>query len=290
MSLNRELLDAIEDACGVSLEGASSTNVGGGCINDARLLTATNGDRVFLKLNSERRFPGMFSAEAAGLEALDATKTIRVPAVLGHGEVSGQAFLLLEALSLQSRGDSEALGQQLAALHRAVAAPDGRSFGWERDNFIGSTPQPNPPGDSWAEFFIEHRLRFQFKLAARKGRRFESVDAFLEKTADLLSHNPQPSLLHGDLWAGNAAFSEAGEPVIFDPAVYRGDREAELAFTEMFGGFSPEFYHAYQEAWPLDPGYSVRKEIYNLYHVLNHFNIFGGGYAMQAQAIMDRFR
>jgi fructosamine-3-kinase len=173
-------------------------------------------------------------------------------------------------------------------MHRVT----GRSFGWRRDNTIGSTPQPNTPGNDWIAFWREQRLGFQLRLAERNGlssalqakgeRLLERLEAFFRGYA------PAPSLLHGDLWGGNHGYTVSGEPVVFDPAVYYGDREADLAMTELFGGFGAGFYAAYKEVWPLDSGYAVRKQLYNLYHVLNHANLFGGGYASQAEAMMER--
>ena len=164
-------------------------------------------------------------------------------------------------------------------------------FGWYRDNTIGSTEQKNRHEADWVIFWGEYRLRFQLDLAVARGAGSRSMDRgyrLIECLADFMGgHEPEPSLLHGDLWSGNYAFTRAGEPTIFDPAVYYGDREAELAMTELFGGFSRDFYAAYRQAWPLDAGYSTRKKLYNLYHVLNHFNLFGGGYLSQAQGMID---
>jgi fructosamine-3-kinase len=180
-----------------------------------------------------------------------------------------------------------ALGQQLAHLHRASAA----RFGWHRDNTIGATPQPNPWTESWIEFWRTQRLAFQLQLAARNGhtgglqRRGEQL---LVRLDALLAHDPARSLLHGDLWGGNAAATAAGEPVLFDPACYYGDRETDLAMTELFGGFAPAFYSEYRAAWPLDAGYGARRDLYNLYHVLNHLNLFGGGYRAQAEGMIER--
>ena len=181
----------------------------------------------------------------------------------------------------------EQAGRQLAAMHR-----NGRErFGWHRDNTIGSTPQPNASSADWIKFWREQRLGFQLRLAARNGHggRLQSQgEKLLECFPALIDHDPQPALLHGDLWGGNLGYDSDGHPVIYDPAVYYGDREAELAMTELFGGFPGHFYAAYEEAWPLEPGYRVRKTLYNLYHILNHLNMFGGGYLGQAQRMIDR--
>jgi fructosamine-3-kinase len=179
------------------------------------------------------------------------------------------------------------LGDQLAALHRATES----RFGWHRGNTIGSTPQSNEWHEDWIVFYRERRLRVQIDLAARRmGAPLRQLgETLMERLPEFFQdYRPAPSLLHGDLWSGNVATMREGDPVIFDPAVYYGDREADIAMTELFGGFSADFYAAYRRAWPLDPGYETRKSLYNLYHVLNHFNLFGGGYGMQAQQMMQR--
>ncbi len=180
------------------------------------------------------------------------------------------------------------MGEALARLHAAT----GTAFGLDRDNAIGAAPQPNAPSDDWVAFFRERRLGYQLGLAARNGhlgaiqergqRLLEALPAFFA------GHRPQPSLLHGDLWGGNRAMLADGTPVVFDPAVYYGDREADLAMTRLFGGFGPRFYSAYQAAWPVDAAAAARSDLYNLYHVLNHLNIFGGGYRAQAEALIAR--
>ena len=197
------------------------------------------------------------------------------------------ACLVLEWLQLDHARVAEArvLGQRLAAVHQCAAS----TFGWFRDNFIGTTPQPNPKCDNWAKFFIESRIGFQLDLAFRNG--FESelrepasnLPRVLEHI--LCDHRPSASLLHGDLWGGNWAVCR-GEPVIFDPAVYYGDRETDLAMTRLFGGFSEEFYAAYEAAWPLPEGHAARLPVNQLYHVLNHLNLFGGAYLGRALAII----
>ncbi len=287
MPLWTQIAATISSATGTPFDPLPPQSLGGGCINAAYRLPGRDGRAYFVKLN-EARLGAMFAAEAEGLAELAASATLRVPTPIGHGEVAGQAFLVLELLDLSGHGGLEALGRGLAALHRTTRP----HFGWHRDNTIGATPQPNGEETDWATFWGEHRLGFQLDLAARHGhrgalqQRGEALRAALP--ALLSDHRPQPSLLHGDLWSGNYAISAGGEPVIFDPAVYYGDREADLAMTELFGGFGPRFYAAYQEAWPLDPGYPIRKELYNLYHILNHLNLFGGGYGSQALRMMER--
>ncbi len=288
MSLARELAQHIASATGRTFTPAARQAVGGGCINQAIVLEG-DAQRYFVKLNDAHRL-AMFEAEAEGLHALGATRTVRVPLPVCRGVAAGQAFLALEYLPLRgaSADAQQRLGRELAQLHRATAA----RFGWTRDNTIGSTPQRNDETDDWVSFWRERRLGFQLGLAADNGYG-GSLQRDGEKLLDRLpaffrDYRPQASLLHGDLWGGNAAATDAGEPVIFDPAVYYGDREADLAMTELFGGFGARFHAAYREAWPLDDGYRVRKNLYNLYHVLNHLNLFGGGYRAQAQQMIER--
>jgi fructosamine-3-kinase len=232
----------------------------------------------------------MLEAEADGLRELDAGNSVRVPTVLASGAVGNGAFLALEWVQIsRASGEEQALlGTQLAHQHRVLAT----RFGWHRDNTIGSTEQVNTWTDDWSSFFREHRLRFQLQLAKRNGydgRLQESGARLLERVDELLGgHRPAPSLLHGDLWGGNAGADPSGAPVIFDPAVYFGDREADLAMTRLFGGFTREFYEAYEEAWPLPSSAPDRVDLYNLYHVLNHLNLFGPGYLGQAQSIIDK--
>ena len=227
--------------------------------------------REFRKLAPAER-AGAFAAEAEGLEAL--RPHIRVPRVLDRGMRDGKAFIALEYLELSPAGDFAALGRALAHLHRQT----GARFGWVRDNYIGLGVQKNGWFDDWARFWRERRLEPQLELAGLR------VD--LDRLERILEgHAPRPSLLHGDLWSGNAGFTKEG-PVVFDPAVYYGDREADLAMTELFGGFPRAFYRAYEEALPLDEGYEKRKHLYNLYHLLNHLNLFGGAYLAQVNSTL----
>lgn len=284
-ALVADLATAIGAATGAPFEPARHAEMGGGCINQAMRLEGRDARCYFVKLNRAAALE-MFAAEAAGLDELRAGGAIRVPAPIAHGVAHGRAFLALEWLQLEARGSGADLGRRLAALHQVGA----RAYGWSRDNTIGSTPQNNPQGDDWIDFLRRWRLGFQLSLAARNGaprRLLERGERLLDRLAVFFpGYRPVPSLLHGDLWGGNYGYCR-GEPVLFDPAVYYGDREADLAMTELFGGFPEDFRAAYQEAWPLDPGYATRRQLYNLYHVLNHFNLFGGGYGAQASRMID---
>ncbi|MGI9201017.1 MAG: fructosamine kinase family protein [Woeseiaceae bacterium] len=231
----------------------------------------------------------MFEAEAEGLVELKNADAVRVPEVYDVGTDSDGAYIEMERFEL-ARGrerDAATLGEQLAALHKHTAD----LHGWHRDNTIGPTPQHNPQTDDWVAFFREHRLKFQLDLAARNGYTGELQDLgkrLAERLADLFEgYDPAPSLLHGDLWAGNWGVAD-GVPVIFDPAVYYGDRETDIAMTQLFGGFGGAFYSEYERTWPLAAGSAERLELYKLYHVLNHLNLFGSGYLNQALSIMQR--
>jgi protein-ribulosamine 3-kinase len=285
MSLWETIGADIAAATGQQAELSGQESTGGGCINQT-LRVRYGADSYFVKLNSASR-ADMFAAEARGLQELRRSETLKVPDPVCWGDDGDSAYLVLEDLELGSHGDLAALGEGLAAMHRVTR----KQFGWDLDNTIGSTLQVNIRNHDWVAFWREHRLQFQLELAAQNGHggRLQSqgeklLDAF---PALFVGHSPQPSLLHGDLWSGNYAFSRAGEPTIYDPAVYYGDREADLAMTELFGGFGADFYAAYRAHYPLDPGYGVRKTLYNLYHILNHLNIFGEGYRSQAYRMMD---
>jgi len=219
----------------------------------------------------------MFEAEAEGLAALRAAG-IRAPEPFLAGLRENEAFIEMQYLELDGRADWAALARMLATLHRST----GPRFGWEKENWIGLSPQKNGWSDDWVAFYRDFRLIPQL---ARAGLMKDSEVLLKNLNAFFENHAPVPSLLHGDLWSGNVGFTRAG-PVIFDPAVYYGDREADLAMTELFGGFPAAFYAAYRAAWPLDPGYDVRKHLYNLYHLLNHLNLFGSGYLGQVKATL----
>ena len=274
------LAAAIGRASGVPFAIQDTQVIHGGDISQAFKLS--DGARhFFVKLQPAAKLD-MFETEAAGLAELAAAQAVRVPHAVCHGTVGGQAYLVLEHLSLRSLGDAAQLGRLLALQHR-VSVPQ---FGGPRDNWIGATPQPNGWSNNWLDFWRTQRLAFQLRLAADNGhggKLQQDGDALLANLdAFFGGHKPVPSLLHGDLWGGNHGYLADGQPVIFDPAVYFGDRECDLAMTELFGGFAPAFHAAYREAWPLDTGYAARKTLYNLYHILNHANMFGGSYVAQA--------
>ena len=247
------------------------------------------GTPLFVKVADESAGAGL-QAEATGLLELARAHAVRIPGVLARGTAGRNAFLALEWIESRPAGRAaeRRLGEQLAAQHLVTAA----RFGFPDGNFIGRTPQPNGWLADWAEFFRERRLRPQLALAVQNGfaELLEKPGARLLQAVDglLAGHRPRASLLHGDLWAGNWLADEQDRPVIFDPAVHYGDREADLAMTRLFGGFGRAFYDAYQGEEPLPTGHAVRAELYNLYHVLNHANLFGGGYARQARASIDR--
>ncbi len=229
----------------------------------------------------------MFEAEAEGLAELKNAGAVRVPEVYDVGTDAAGAYIKMERFEFERGGERDAatLGAGLATLHRHTAD----LHGWHRDNTIGPTPQHNPQSGDWVAFFRTHRLQYQLDLAARNGYAGELQDRgnrLAEHLSDLFEgYEPAPSLLHGDLWAGNWGVAE-GAPVIFDPAVYYGDRETDIAMTRLFGGFGDAFYREYERTWPLAAGSEQRLELYKLYHVLNHLNLFGSGYLGQALAML----
>ncbi|MDT8311546.1 MAG: fructosamine kinase family protein [Methylophaga sp.] len=282
------IITEIELATGDNCQPYDSQSIGGGCINSAYRLETPAG-QFFVKVNRPE-LSDMFAAEALGLQEMAAIGAVKVPTVICHGRTGSDSFLVLEYIELSSLSSKAAglLGEQLAYIH-AVEQP---YFGWSVDNTIGSTPQPNDRHNDWVHFYQHQRLAHQYQLAARHGfagnlqknaeRLIEQVPAFF---SDYL---PQSSLLHGDLWGGNAAADDQGQPVIFDPASYYGDAEADLAMTELFGNFGSDFYAAYSNIRPIDSGYRVRKTLYNLYHILNHLNLFGRGYLGQAESMTNQ--
>jgi fructosamine-3-kinase len=288
----RSLETAIADATRTGFEISSTSPVAGGCIHHALRLsgeTAKGKQDYFAKVNEPGR-AAMFTREAEGLAALRSAGALRVPAVIAKGHDEDRAWLVLEWLDLAPLEAKSAarLGASLAAQHRLPQ----ETFGWARDNFIGATPQLNGASDDWLAFWRSNRLHAQLRLAAHHRLPSRMIDRGERLMADCgafyRTYAPAKSLLHGDLWGGNAAAIAGGTPVVFDPAVYVGDREADVAMTELFGGFPGDFLSAYRASWPLDDGYRVRRDLYNLYHRLNHANLFGGGYVRESEQAIER--
>lgn len=283
----KSIAEGLTQTLRVPVDGRSRRKVGGGCISECWRYDTGKGP-VFVKTGSAAAADA-FAGEAAGLLALARAEAVRVPKVLAAGTCHEGAYLALEWLefSSASKASEALLGEQLAWQHRQTQP----QFGWERDNTIGATAQLNGLRAGWIEFLREQRLQPQLDLAERngapgsaleRGRRLcELLDGFFA------SYQPVPSLLHGDLWGGNWGTDDDGLPVVFDPAVYYGDREADIAMTRLFGGFGHAFYTAYHSTWPLDQAAGTRTSLYNLYHVLNHYNLFGGGYLEQARGMID---
>jgi protein-ribulosamine 3-kinase len=283
----KEIAQQIELTTGRAFQIQAIHPISGGDINAAFKLESKT-ENYFVKLNHPKMLT-MFEAEFAGLTSLVQTNTVFVPRPIFYGNTDKVSFLLLEYLELHrtTAFSERLLGQKLAELHLQQQP----YFGWHIDNTIGSTIQRNPQTKNWIEFWRKSRLDFQLQLAISNGygKYLASLGEKLsEKLADFFDgYTPQPSLLHGDLWAGNVAAIIGNQPVMFDPACYFGDRETDLAMTELFGGFGQDFYAAYNDVWQLDSGYKTRKSLYNLYHVLNHVNLFGSSYVSQAEKIMN---
>ncbi len=284
-----EITRQISQSTDKQFEIIDRKSVGGGCINQAYIISDDRSNKYFIKLN-QPSLVEMFVAEAKGLQEMAETATIKVPVPICWGVAASNSYLVLEFLDLTDRGnpkDWAQLGRNLAAMHdyRISSTP---KFGWHLNNTIGSTPQVNTWETNWTTFLTHHRIGYQLKLAQLKGGHFPKADRLLAAIPEILAdYYPQPSLVHGDLWGGNASFTTASIPVIFDPATYWGDREVDLAMTELFGGFPAAFYRGYACVYPLDPGYDRRKTLYNLYHLLNHYNLFGGSYQSQANNSID---
>ncbi len=299
------LASALAALYGRSVAVARSERVSGGDINRAYALTLTDGRRIFMKANAKQN-AAFFTAEAAGLSAIAATGAVGTPEVLctgtDDGEGGGCSFLLLNYIaSVKRRADYwEVFARELAAMHNAdtaafVSMQTGEAsplrFGFFQDNFIGARPQCNAPAASWISFFRENRLVPQFKAADSY---FSASDRalntkLLDHLEDFLVEPEKPSLLHGDLWGGNVLCNEEGKAILIDPAVYVGHAEADLAMTELFGGFPRAFYTAYREARPLQAGYERRRDLYNLYQLLNHLNLFGPQYLGAVNSVVAEY-
>lgn len=280
------LLASIAAETDLSLDPSTWIPVGGGDINSAARCADQRGRLWFIKINSADLID-MFTAEAEGLGQLAEVDQLRTPSVAGYGNNGMQSWLVLEWLDIVAAAEEKSLAAAVARMHSLTS----ETYGWRRDNFIGSTPQHNTESTDWQEFFRDRRLRYQLRLAESNA----APESLLSAGNELLDqldkffrdHNPVASLLHGDLWSGNKGSLADGRPVLFDPAVYFGDREADLAMTRLFGGFGSAFYSAYESEWPLDSGAAERQELYNLYHVLNHFNLFGGAYLGKAESLIS---
>ncbi len=288
-----QISDRISQVTGELFQVSDRRSVGGGCINQGYRLS--DGSRhYFVKLNQASQV-AMFEAEAVGVQQMWETQTIRVPQPICWGTAETSAYIVLEWIEMGGGSNASAMtemGRKLALLHQWTPPKDDpgySQFGWHINNTIGSTPQINTWTENWTQFLIKHRINYQLKLAKKRGKTFIKAEYLLEKIPQILAnYQPKPALVHGDLWGGNASVTSEGEPIIFDPAAYFGDREVDLAMSELFGGFSAAFYQGYQEVWPLDSGYERRKTLYNLYHILNHFNLFGGGYGSQAERMIEQ--
>ncbi len=293
MKQYNSLAGALVDLFGSSVAIAQTDRLSGGDINKAYGLTLNNGRHIFMKANAKNNVD-FFTAEAAGLQAIADTHTIGTPGILccgtDDGEDVGYSFLLLEYIQSAGRRSDywEVLGQELACMHKAAEA---HQYGFPNNNFIGARPQDNTWTDSWINFFRNYRLAPQFCDADSY---FNDADrAQITKLLDNLDRfliEPEyPSLLHGDLWNGNVMCGPDGKAMLIDPACYIGHREADLAMTELFGGFPRQFYEAYFDAAPLQPGYEDRRDLYNLYQLLNHLNFFGPSYLGPVLSIVSEY-
>lgn len=293
--LRRGIEAAVLEATGREIAVTETTPVGGGCINHAEVLLLADGSRLFAKSNAAAP-PDLFEREAEGLRALAAPGAIRVPREPVAGRAGDTAFLVMEAVPTgrPKAGFFRDFGRRFARLHRETVKDAPEPFGFPHDNYVGSTPQPNGWSASWVDFFRERRLAHQLRLARKAGLSDDELDRLGDRLLDRLEEwidlPEEPAcLLHGDLWSGNYMSDDSGDPVLIDPATYHGHREADLAMTELFGGFDHTFYAAYEEEWPLPPGSAERRELYELYHLLNHLNLFGRGYRGRCVAILRRF-
>jgi len=287
------LRQVLESVYGQAVEIVSSASVGGGSINQTETLTLSNGEKVFMKTNANPP-KDFFPAEAKGLDLLrKAEGGPRIPKPLGMEPGTCPRFFLMEYIeeSPPTKEFDFLFASALASMHRVTQS----AHGLDHDNYIGATVQKNTPEKDGLIFFRDHRIRFQQELARANGKLPAPLDKRLDALCDQLESlldttGEKPALLHGDLWSGNYFQAKSDQrPCVFDPAVYYGLRESDLAMTELFGSLSGSFYKAYHEAFPLNPGYEERKDLYNLYHMLNHLNLFGGSYLSSVESIVNRF-
>jgi fructosamine-3-kinase len=281
--------DILEQALGRRIEVQRSKSRSGGCINNALSLFTNEGD-FFLKW--QKGIPDdMFEKEARGLKLLAGSGAIKIPEVYSAGKIGSSHFLLMENIESAAPSNDywEDFGIALANMHRENT---GGHYGLDHDNYIGKLPQPNDEHDDWINFFIEKRLEFQLVMAMQNGlvshHLIDRYRKFYDFLPDLLPVD-QPALLHGDMWSGNVMVGNDGKVCLIDPAVYHGHREIELSFTQMFGGFSREFYRAYHEAYPLEPGFQDRVDIYNIYPHMVHVNLFGPSYLGGVESVLNRY-
>lgn len=293
-TLQQSVESIIAEQTGQAAKISRQSMAGGGCINNAAMIELDDGRRFFIKSNPNP-LPHLFQREVEMLEALVKADAIRVPKPLGaSGEDDGaMPFIVMEYIESgpQKPDFFETFGRQFALLHRKTKS---ERYGFEHDNYIGATPQPNGWKDDWVEFWREHRLGFQLDLARRNGYSDSAMERLgnqvMERLEELIGEPDEPAcLLHGDLWGGNYLSDENGEPVLIDPAAYYGRREADIAMTLVFGGFNSRFYSAYEEVWPLAPGSQERLDMYKLYHLLNHLNVFGTSYYGSCISILQRY-
>lgn len=293
MTLSQTLLDHIHDKIehpAIMRENfRGSQPIFGGDINEACLLNYGE-KKFFVKTNSARKYPQMFEMEAKGLEILAQKTNFEIPTVLAAGEYDDIGYLLLEYIK---QGDKKSnfwysFGEALAGMHGESA----KHFGLDHHNYIGKLHQSNNYQNSWPEFFAKERVEPQFEMAFNNGY-FQSADSklverFLAQTEKLIPAE-KPALVHGDLWNGNFLNSPTGHPVLIDPAIYYGHREMDIAMMHLFGGFTDELFQKYQELMPLEQGWKERLEFHNIYPILVHANLFGGGYPDRARRIMKRY-
>lgn len=285
----KEITDDIQDRLHISMSAHSYTPCGGGCINHSGKLVV-DGLSYFIKWNDNVLYSGMFKAEVVGLEILRKTNTLRIPKVTSQGKTWSVQYVILEWIESQRRSTDfwNSFGSGLAALHRITY----NQFGLDHDNYIGSLPQENKFNSKWADFFIHQRLEPMLHRAIESGNinitDTKYFERFYKRIPEIIP-NELPALLHGDLWSGNFLTDENGKACLIDPAVYYGHREAELAFTKLFGGFDDDFYSSYENSFPLQRGWKNRVDIFNLYPLLVHVNLFGGSYVNSVRAIIKKY-
>ena len=282
----RQIAQQISQTINDEFECLSVDRLSGGDINQAAKISDSK-HRFFIKWNHIEKL-NMFETEAISLNTIAATNTIRVPQVITCGVVESSSFLVLEFLEIKSVGQPQDFAKALAAMHLS----NGDKFGFSSDNFIGSTPQTNQWHVNWVEFYQQQRLGTQKDLLRLKGASTRLLTKLTQLQSQLakffVNYTPKPALVHGDLWQGNYGYVVGGTPTIYDPACYYADFEVDLAMMELFGNPGERFFQAYHQHNPIDSGYQKRKQLYNLYHILNHANLFGGGYAAQAETMIER--